>query len=849
MPANYKDAPVCQTGHAITPLFTAFFFLFCSTVQAQLQKAPAYPLITHDPYFSVWSFSDTLSASPTKHWTGADQPMIGLARVDGKTYRFLGREEKTYNAIAPTSDEAGYQVRYTETTPAEGWMNPGFSDRRWATAAAPFGGDGAKTLWRSRDLWTRRVFDMNSDRNARLFLKINHDDNIEVYINGEKIYDRVGWLNKFAYIPIDEAVSGKLKRMNNVLAIHVANTAGGQWLDAGISAEVVTQQDKDVEEARQTGVTVTATRTSYRFVCGAVDLDVAFLSPLLLDDLSLLSRPVSYISFKAASHDGQSHDASIYLGVSTTLAVNTPAQPVNADKYSTGKLKILKAGTVEQPVLQKKGDDLRIDWGYLYVAVPASSSATQGISPVSTALASFLKSGSLPLLVPITRKSQMLSTVFPLGKVSSEPKESYCMVGYDDIYSIQYFNQNLKAWWKQGKDGTIEKQLEAAAAGYSSIQQRCSEYDNKIYSDAQAAGGDTYAQLCVAAYRQSIAAHKLLKSPQGETLFFSKENFSNGCINTVDITYPSAPLYLAYNPELMKGMLNGIFYYSESGRWTKPFAAHDLGTYPMANGQVYGEDMPVEESGNLMILTGAIAKAEGNAAYAKRHWATLTTWVDYLVREGFDPANQLCTDDFAGHLARNTNLSVKAIVGIGCYSMLADMLGDKATATKYRSIAKDMATRWADMSNDNDHYALTFDKKGTWSQKYNLVWDKVLGLDLFDKQVYDKEIKYYLTKQNTYGLPLDSRRSYTKSDWIMWTAVLANNQSDFDALVNPVYKYATETTSRVPLSDWHETTDGNMVGFQARSVVGGYYMKVLEKKMQTPGTTGGASQLLQGSGR
>ena len=668
-------------------------FLFFTVISfAQLKRAPAYPLITHDPYFSIWSFSDDLTAGSTKHWTGADQPLKGWLIVDSQIYRFIGPGDK-----------------------------------------------------------------------------------------------------------IKEPAASKKLTENNQQPIVVA---------------------------QQKEVTVTATRTSYRFTCGPVDLQLQFTSPLLLNNWTVLTRPVSYITVLLKSNDGKVHEAQVYLGISSNVCVNKPEQEVTAKKFVTvDGLPVIQAGTTEQPVLQKKGDDLRIDWGYMYVAAPKATKTNLRIGDDIDDFPGFIKAPAT-----LTGKQLVLGTVFPAIKTNAKEQEQFIMLGYDDLYSVQYFNQNLPPVWK-GEGRTIEKELANAAADYKSVMQQCTAFDQKLYADAQKAGGEKYAQLCVAAYRQSIAAHKIVKDPQGEILFLSKENYSNGSINTVDVTYPSAPLFLLYNPELLKGMLNGIFYYSESGRFTKPFAAHDLGTYPIANGQTYGEDMPVEESGNMIILTAAIAKAEGNANYAKKHWKSLSTWVQFLCREGFDPANQLCTDDFAGHLARNTNLSVKAIVGIGGYAMLADMLKEKDTAAKYRALAKDMASRWMQMANDGDHYALTFSDKNTWSQKYNLAWDKMLGLQLFPAEVYEKEIRYYITKQNKYGLPLDSRKTYTKSDWILWTAVLANKPADFEALVNPVYAYLTETTSRVPLSDWHETTNAKQAGFQARSVVGGYFMKMLEGKL------------------
>jgi hypothetical protein len=805
-------------------------------------RAPSYPLVTVDPYFNAWSNVNNLYDDQVRHWTEKEFPLLGALRVDGTIYRFMGVEKLPLKTILPTSHEEKWEGKYTFQQPiGEGWKSLDYDDSSWAIGQAAFGTQNEpnlSTLWQTKDIWVRRTFNIDEDLKDRdVFLHYSHDDIFELYINDIQVVSTDYSWKYDVQIELSEEVKATLKKGENIITAHCHNRTGGAYVDFGLY-ELEPNKSTLSNTAIQKSVSVLPTQTIYKFDCGEIELDLIFTSPLLLDDLELVSRPVSYISYQLRSKNNQTHDVQIYFESTPQWAVHNISQAVTYEEIANDRLKFLKTGTVEQPILEKKGDDIRIDWGYFYLAGHNDKSTNMKFGDYWNVKQEFNSTGAVSetktenLSEKINSENMtVLAYSKDLGKVSDEMTTGYIMLGYDDIYSVRYFDEDLKAYWT--KDGTVDifTAFEDAVNDYSTIMNRCDEFNRELLSEATRVGGTKYAELISLVYRQSIAAHKLVKDKEGNLLFFSKENNSNGSIGTVDITYPSSPLYLIYNPDLVKGMLNPIFYYSESGRWTKPFAAHDVGTYPIATGQTYGEDMPIEESGNVLILTAAIAEIEGNADYAAQHWETLTIWTEYLKEYGLDPENQLCTDDFAGHLAHNTNLSIKAIMGIASYGKLAGMLGKTDVAEEYMQIAKEMATQWETMADDGDHYRLTFDRPGTWSQKYNIVWDKLLGFNIFEPKIIEKEMALYKTLQNEYGLPLDNRATYTKTDWIMWTATLSGNSDDFDALIDPVYKYANETKSRVPISDWHDTKTAERMNFKARSVVGGYYMKLLEDKL------------------
>ena len=652
-------------------------------------RYPAYPLVTHDPYFSIWSFSDHPAEDWTCHWTGHNNNLEGVIRIDGKNWRFMG----------------------------------------------PRKGADAMTL---------------------------------------------------------------------------------------LSVEVL------------------PTRTVYSFAEGGVRFRLTFLTPALPYRLDVMARPLTYICYDVESTDGAEHDVAVFFSVTGDCCVNSCTDRISWTRTLKKNMTCLSIGSAAQPVLAKCGDDLMIDWGHITLAVPDEFAAETCLKGNRVLFEEFLQTGHLPDedecgFGKILRQGwNAAASVIRLRAVPGRTDSAWQMLAYNDCLSVEYLNRRLPGYWTVSC-GDFASMLTAAYQEYAALRAECEAFDAELMTDAEQAGGLEYARLLAGAFRQAIAAHKLVADIDGTPLFFSKENFSNGCICTVDVTYPSSPLFLLMSPALMKGMLIPILEYAGTRKWRHPFAPHDLGTYPLANGQVYGggetsgeEQMPVEECGNMLLLVSALAKFTNDLPFLRKYEGLLRKWAEYLAEKGYDPENQLCTDDFAGHLAHNTNLSIKAILALGGFSVITGMLGNAEEAQRYRKLAQEFAGRWVVDADDGEFYRLAFDRKGSWSQKYNLVWDRLLGLDLFPKSVAEKEMAHYRKVQNKYGLPLDSRKSYTKIDWILWSSILTGKDEDFRALLAPVWKWVEEGVTRGPMTDWYETTeDGHKVGFQARSVVGGLFIRLM----------------------
>ena len=548
----------------------------------------------------------------------------------------------------------------------------------------------------------------------------------------------------------------------------------------------------DLPVLDQVACEVGATVTRYAFEGRAgLRAEVLFVSPRLTDDLDVFARPVTYVTVRVAG----AKSWSVKAAIDDAFATHEGGKPMERAQFKVDGVACEKVGRAEQEPFSQRGDQKRPNWGWVCLAGPVA-----------------------------------------------EADAAHFLLAYDDVKSVRFFGEELPAWWRRDGKG-FETMLSEALRDRAALTAKCLAFDREFAHDMEDVAGSDYADVARLAWRQSFGACRIVRGPGGEPFFFSNENGSGGMIGTTDVFYPQIPHLLMTSLPLVKATLAPTCIYAASTNWPYGYAPHDLGLFPLAEGQFYGmrrgqsvgggsddtSRMPVEECGNMLLCLGALAKAEGNADFAGRWWPTITSWAQYLEKFGFDPGNQLCTDDFAGHLAHNANLSVKSIEALAAYGLMAGMRGDRAAEKRYAELARKLAAQWCEAAKGGAHggYRLAFDRPGTWSLKYNMVWDRLLGFNLFPPEVAEAEMRAYRAEACRYGVPLDSRKTYTKADWEIWAGQLTGRKEDVAFMASGLRRFLQETPDRVPFTDWYYADSGLFRGFIARSVVGGVFMPVL----------------------
>ncbi|KAL9111553.1 MAG: hypothetical protein Q9227_004041 [Pyrenula ochraceoflavens] len=425
-----------------------------------------------------------------------------------------------------------------------------------------------------------------------------------------------------------------------------------------------------------------------------------------------------------------------------------------------------------------------------------------------------------------------------LGNVTSAVDTLFSISLHQDL-AVQFEgasgNVSLPSLWKSYYSNDLDA-IDFFYNDYSTISSLSTDFNNKVQSDSQAAGGDELYTLTALAARQAFGAVELTNTPDTPYLFL-KEISSDGNVQTVDVIFPTSPIFLYTNPMLLKILLDPLYINQEAGFWPLQFTIHDLGAhFPNATGHNDGnaEPQPLEECGNIIIMTLAYAQRASDTAFLTQHYDILRQWNDFLVAEALIPLEQISTDDFAGSLVKFTLLLFPA-------SALATLDVPAHFDDLAFAILKTLTVPAC-----FKHTTLNYGNSSSWGILYNLYGDRLLSLGLVNQSVYDMQSAFYPTVASTYGVPLDTRHNYTKNDWEIWAASIASPDTK-SLFISDIAKWIGETTTSNPVTDLYDTIDGGQayqnnapIGFVARPVVGGWFAP-LALPANSTSTEGGGS--------
>ncbi|KAK7754712.1 hypothetical protein SLS62_003270 [Diatrype stigma] len=602
------------------------------------------------------------------------------------------------------------------------------------------------------------------------------------------------------------------------------------WLGAAPGADAV----------EQTEFSYTSTRSTFVLTAGGkVELNVTFLSPVTANDLKRQSLPFSYLDVGVHSLDGASHDVQLYADVSAEWASGDRSAVVEWDYGTADGVAYHQFNRQDQVEIQESTD--QANWGTWYWSTEDTDGLTWESGIDTSVRSSFINGGKLAKTKDLNFRSinqnwPVFAFAKDLGSVGSSTVSTVFSIGIAQENAVQLLGEGdglttYPSLWTSYFDTGLDA-MTFFYKDYSESSKLATDLDNKVASDSLAAAGQDYLTITSLSVRQTFGALQFTGTAD-DPLVFLKEISSNSDIQTVDVIFPALPLLLYLNPNLVAYLLKPLFLNQENGHYPRTNAIHDLGTFPLAKGYPNGDDepMPLEECGNMLIMVLAYAQRTGDTDYLEAHYPILKQWVGYLVDEALIPANQLSTDDFAGQLANQTNLALKGIIGLRAFAEIATLTGHADDAASYGDTARDYIGQWQgygiNAAADPPHTTLSYGDADSHGLLYNLYANSLLGFgaDFVPQSVYDGQSAFYPTVALKYGVALDTRHTWTKTDWMMWAAAIASEDTR-DMFIRLLADWIGTTPTNKPFTDLYDAATGDYppgLGFAARPVAGGHF--------------------------
>ncbi|KAI1372110.1 DUF1793-domain-containing protein [Hypoxylon crocopeplum] len=621
--------------------------------------------------------------------------------------------------------------------------------------------------------------------------------------------------------------------------------------------------------------------SNFTFSAGPVNITASFFSPVTPKDICRSSIPLSYLTTTVVSNDGQPHHIQFYsdvnaqwigLGNEFDIIKEFHTGPTNGN--GTGNATDTPTSWIlrpRYPALFAEAAQIP-RWGnfsYTTSSMGATNFTFQSGSATSVRFGfvnnRYLNNDAGSVTRGFGNQEPVYAFAHDMGTMM-ETSIRYT-IGSIQSPSVRYLHKgglsNLAPWWERCY-GEMHDMIRFHWNDFDTVAAIANEFETKLRADVNAfdpsnaygflepinatgiavpfvSEAESYYAIVALSARQAMGAYVFAVPPSVpngssaddvEPLMFQKEISSNGNINTVDVLYPATPFFLYANPALLKYILQPLYELQEGGFYPNTYSTHDIGAhFPLATGHVEGTDeyMPVENSGNSILMSYAYYKFTGDFGWLSNHYALLRQFAQYLIDFSLVPSAQLSTDDFAGELANQTNLAIKGIVGLQAMSAISRIVGNLDDAANFADKATSYYEQWKGFAIDpsGKHTLLAYQWRSSWGLLYNIFYDKLLNMGLIEPEIYEMQSAWYASVSQTYGVPLDSRHHYTKSDWEVWTAATCS-QTTRRLFVNAVAYWLNETSTNLPFSDLYEVVGTGdyplqIDHFSARPVVGGHF--------------------------